>query len=65
VAEGLVEQKNPRPADHGPAQGDPLLLAARKLLGLAIEQIIQLKELGRLFNTFIHQAARFNTRLPV
>ncbi len=40
VGQGLVEEKHPGLPDHGPSDGDPLLLASRELGGLALQQVL-------------------------
>ena len=37
-AEGLVEQEHRRLVDQGAGEGDPLLLAARELMGVAVAE---------------------------
>ena len=48
VGQRLVEQKRRRLADDGPADRDALALAAGELLGLAIQQMLDVQNLGRL-----------------
>jgi hypothetical protein len=43
-AQRLVQQQGPWPVDQGPGQGDPLLLAARQLAGLALLAALQLDQ---------------------
>ena len=48
VRERLVEEEDPRLAHDGAADGDALALAAGKLAGLAVEQLVDLQDLGGL-----------------
>jgi hypothetical protein len=48
VGQGLVHQEHLGLADDGPAHGHPLALAARELLGLAVQQRRQLQHVGHL-----------------
>src|SRR4029450_9776347 len=50
VGERLVEQENRRLPDDGPAESHPLALAARKLLGLAVEETRDLQDLRGLLD---------------
>jgi hypothetical protein len=47
-AEGLVQEQGPWPVDQGPSQGDPLLLAAGQLEGLALLPALQLDQSQRV-----------------
>ena len=47
VGERLVEQEHLRLAYDGAADGNALTLTARELAGLAVEQLLQLQDLGR------------------
>src|SRR5690606_29016740 len=44
VRQWLVEKEDLRVADDGAAHGDALALAARKLLGQAIEQVLEAED---------------------
>ena len=48
VGERLVEQEDLGLADDGAADRDPLALAARQLLGLALQQRAEVQDVGRL-----------------
>ena len=48
VGERLVEEEDPRVADDGAADGHALALAAGELLRQAVEQVVDLQQLGRL-----------------
>ena len=48
VGQRLVEQEQLGPADQRPADGDPLLLAARGRGGLSVQRVADAQELGRL-----------------
>ncbi len=50
VGERLVEQEDARVADDGAADGDALALAAGELLGLAVEQVGDLQDAGRVLD---------------
>jgi hypothetical protein len=50
VGQGLVHQEHLGLADDGPAHGHPLALAARELLGLALQQRPKLQHLGHLLD---------------
>ena len=50
VGQRLVQQEDGGVADHGPAQGHALALAAGQGLGLAVEQVLQIQGLGRLMD---------------
>ncbi len=46
VAEGLVEEKDLRVADDGPAECDSLSLAARECGGLSLQEALDIEKLG-------------------
>jgi hypothetical protein len=48
VREGFVEQQQPRRVRQGSRQGDPLLLAARELVGVAVDERPELDQLEHL-----------------
>ena len=50
VGERLVEQEDRRVADHRAPERDALPLSARKRLGLAVEQVLDVEHLGRLMH---------------
>ena len=50
VGERLVHEEDRRLADDRATEGDALALAAGQLLGLAVEQVLQLDGLGRLLD---------------
>ena len=45
VGQGLVQQEDARLDDHGPGEGDALLLAAGELAGLALPEVAELHRL--------------------
>ena len=58
VRQRFVEQERLRLADKRAAHGDPLPLAARELAGLAVEQVVDLQQLGRLAHPPVDLGAR-------
>ena len=58
VAQRLVQQEDGRVADHGTAQGHALALAAGKRLGLALEQVLQIEDLGSFVHTLVDLVLR-------
>jgi hypothetical protein len=50
IGEGLVEQEHLRIADDRPPHGDALALAAGKLAGVALKQVFQAEDRGRLLH---------------
>jgi hypothetical protein len=50
VGQRLVEEENLGLADDGAAHGYALSLAARKLLGLAVEELLDVEDAGRLLD---------------
>jgi len=54
VAERLVEQEDLGSRTDGAAHGDALALAARELLGLAVEKLGDIEDLGRLLDPPIY-----------
>ena len=47
VGQRLVHEEHGGLADDGPAEGDALALAAGELLGLAVEQLLELEDRRR------------------
>ena len=52
IGEGLIEKEDVHVIDHDPAQGNPLLLPARKLHGRGFQQIFHMDELCGPVNLF-------------
>ena len=66
IAQRLVQQENLRHFHQSPGNGHPLLLAAGKLAGLALQQALDLHQLRRLQSLFVHLLlGKFVLPLPV
>ena len=57
VRQRLVHQERLRVAHDGPAHGDPLALAAGERLGLAVEELVEPEDAGRLAHPLVDLAA--------
>ena len=53
VGQGLVHQEDLGMADDGPSQGHALALAAGELLGLALEQLVDVQDAGGFLDPLI------------
>ena len=58
VGQRLVQQEDGRVTDHGAAQSDTLALAARQSLGLAVQQVLDLQDLGGLMDALVDLVLR-------
>jgi hypothetical protein len=58
VRQRLIEQEHRRIAHDGPADGDALALAAGKLIGTAVEQMVDLQQVGGLLHAPIDLGPR-------
>ena len=58
VGQWFVQQKDPRPFDQGPGNGNPLLLAAGKFTWPAVHQLVDLHQPGRFQSLLVHLGFR-------